>query len=83
MFLTAVGCHPLQSAPLCCKHCSQCLVPQFRSVAPNILSQTPQNVTVVLGVDILTLGDKVMLHIPLNVKENHHLLLVFVPAVWS
>lgn len=48
---------------------------QFRMSTLKIFSQMPQNVKVILCVNSLILEGKFMLHNPVNVKENHHLVL--------
>ncbi len=37
----------------------------------NVLSQMPQNTTVVLGINSVTMGDESIVHSLANVKENH------------
>lgn len=46
------------------------IMPQLRSLSLNVLPQTLQNITVQLGVDSLTLGDKFKMHNPAKIKEN-------------
>lgn len=42
---------------------------QVTLFAQNVLPQTPQNITAVLGINSLTLGDKFTAHNPMNIKE--------------
>lgn len=56
-------------------------VTHFGSLAPNVLPQTPQDVTVEVSTDSLVLGDKFTMQRPENVKQkDEHALGSFVDA---